>query len=139
MERRGAGVLGDPDRLGDRVAGAHDEVAAALPELASEVGEALVEEPGAVGREPGQGRVQDVEGHHPFRAAGRGEGRVVMHPQVAGEQDDRGTHQAAGWTGVPGRVSRLRTATAARRRLGTVARRAKTSWSSASISSRMPP
>lgn len=146
----GADLARQLDRLGHRVAASDDQVAAAFAQRLAQLGQALVEEAGAVRGELRKRRVEHVERHHPVeRRYGRRERRVVVHPQVAGEQHDGRTlgHPARAGvsagpgtrTGVPVGVSSDRAATDIRRRCGTRARRTKTSKSWAATSSRMPP
>jgi hypothetical protein len=124
----GVRLAGQLDCLGDRIAFPDDQVAALAAERLAQGVESLVPEPGPVSREALEFRIEHEQRLHPLGVGARaGERRVVVHAQVTGEQDNRGTHYATTRIGVPRLVSRLFTATAARRRLGTVARRVKTS------------
>jgi hypothetical protein len=96
VDRRRAGLGGHRHRLGHGVAPAHDEVAAAVAQGRPQIGQRLDQEAdpvgGAVVAVEDLG-VDDEQRHHRRRRAARlGQGRVVAHPQVAGEQDDHRVH-----------------------------------------------
>ena len=85
-----AGLRGEPDGLSFRPAGPDYQVTAAGTQLRAQIGEALQHEAGPVrrGHQPG---VHVEQRNHEVRLLARGgEGRAVAHPQVAGEQHDRG-------------------------------------------------
>jgi hypothetical protein len=89
----GAHLAGQLDHLGDRVTRPDDQVGAEAAQRLPQVGQALVQEESAVRGELLQARVEDEERDDLLRVrAGAGEGRVVVHPQVTGEQDDGGPH-----------------------------------------------
>jgi hypothetical protein len=126
-EALGADLAGQPHRLGHRVAGADHQVAAPAAERFAQVGQGLMQKADPVGGDRLQRGVEHEQRDHPLGVgAGGGERRVVVEAQVPGEQHDRGLH-AGVRIGVPGRVSRERRATEARRLFGTVARRVNTS------------
>jgi hypothetical protein len=97
VDRFGVHLGGQPDYLGGRLALADDQVGAALAEGLAQVGQGLGQEPGPVGAALGrvEGRVGHEQRHHlPGPLAGLVQGRVVVQPQVAGEEHDRGVHLA---------------------------------------------
>ena len=87
------GCRREPGELGAGVTPAYDEARAELSQRLVEVGERLGEKTTAVGG-PAEWcledrRVEDEERYHLGRLPGcRGERRVVVHPQVAREEDD---------------------------------------------------
>ena len=96
VERGGADFTG---KLGELLLGpalADDELAAALAQRLAQLGEAAVEEPRAVGGREApfeQARVEHEDGHHAIAlAVGGGQGRVVVHAEVAPEPDEGGAH-----------------------------------------------
>jgi len=86
-----AGLRGEPDDLSLRPAGPDHQVTAAGAQPRAQIGERLQQEAGPVQRRGDQPGVDREQGNHQVRLLARGgEGRVVAHPQVAGEEHDRG-------------------------------------------------
>jgi len=84
---------GEPDHLGGRVAPAQDQVGAALAQGGAQVGEGFGQEAGAVGAAGAQGRVDHEQRHHvPGPRAGLVQRRVVVQPEITGEDHDRSVH-----------------------------------------------
>jgi hypothetical protein len=92
----GRGLAGEPDHLRDRVAAADDQVASALAKRRPQVMNGLQQESGPVRRRPGAGQqpvIEDKERQHRRGPVRRGrQRRVVVQPQVAGEQHDGQAH-----------------------------------------------
>ena len=81
------------DDLGGGIAGADHEVALALAQCLAQIAEGFGQEARAV-RRAGDGRVDDEHRHHlPGLVARQVQRRVVMQPEVAREQHDRGFHR----------------------------------------------
>jgi hypothetical protein len=80
------------DRLGDRVPRADDQVAAELAQLLAQHRDGFGQKPCSVRRRSERG-VDNEQRHHPAGpCASARQRRVVMNPQVAGEQHDGGVH-----------------------------------------------
>ena len=95
VHRRGAGLLGDPAGLRDHVAVPDDQPSAPGPQARrrGRPGSRRGTPPGWAPAKPAgrQALVQHEQRHHPFRLGERRpQHRVVVHPQVGGEQHDRG-------------------------------------------------
>lgn len=97
VHARGAGFLHHSLDFVDHRAAAHDECAAECAQFLVEFGQCGGEEVRAIGRAAigHQRLVDDEQRHHLVGIArGRGEHRVVVHAQVAGEQGDGDAHRA---------------------------------------------
>ncbi len=96
MDPLRARLDGHLQRLRDRVAAADDEPGAAGRERAPEIGQRLEQEGDAVRRAEARehGLVEDEERHDARRAVdGVGERGVVVHAEVAREEDDDRAHE----------------------------------------------
>jgi hypothetical protein len=103
--RQRAGPGGQPHRLGDRIAVPDQQIATALAQPLPQICQRLSEEPGAV-RRRGQRRVCHEHRHHlACPLASLGQHRIVIHPQVAGEQHDRDVHQPPSYSSCLSRHS----------------------------------
>ena len=110
------GLHGETDRLRDGVTAANDEVTTPLDQRVPQVGQRVEEERDPIRRtEAGEDTVVEDEERHDLGRAGhrRMEGGVVVHAEVACEEDDGRAHPSApagvprctrrGWHGRPRR------------------------------------
>ena len=95
--RAGAGPAHHLGADGDRVAPADDEVAAEAAKRLAEIAKRVEQERQAIRGgipAPDDVVVEHEQREHPFgRAGGRGQRRVIIDPQVAGEQQDCSVHE----------------------------------------------
>ena len=85
-------VGGELDHFRGRIADPDHQVAAALAQGLAQVGEGFGQEAGAV-RRRGDGRVDHEQRHHLAGPGARlAERRVVVQPEITGEDHDRGVH-----------------------------------------------
>ena len=94
-DRLSTGLGGQPHHLGDRLPVADDQVTAAFAEPIAQAGERIRQETGPAwrGHQPG---VRDEDRDYPLGLrACRGERRVVVYPQVTGEDNDGCLHPSS--------------------------------------------
>ena len=92
-----SGLPGETDRLRDGVAAANDEATAPLDQRVPQIGQGVDEERDPVRRtEASEDSVVEDEERHDLGCAGhrRVKGGVVVHAEVACEEDDGSAHRA---------------------------------------------